>query len=77
MEIPPLRELIPAQQSFVVGLSNDMIGYIIPKSEWDTKKPYLYHQHDSPYGEVNSLGPETAPILHAEIAEMLEDLVIC
>ncbi|NND34372.1 MAG: hypothetical protein HKN76_17440 [Saprospiraceae bacterium] len=73
VEIPPLRHLLPATHNFVVGLSNDMIGYIIPKSEWDEEKPYLYHDHDSPYGEVNSLGPETAPILHNAIVKILED----
>jgi len=73
IEIPPLRELLPTKHTFVVGLSNDMIGYIIPKSEWDEKEPYLYHDHSSPYGEINSMGPETAPVLHKEILEMMRD----
>jgi hypothetical protein len=73
LEIPPLRALLPTPHTFVVGLSNDMVGYIIPKSEWDERKPFLYHQHHSPYGEINSLGPETAPILHRAIVRMMED----
>ncbi len=74
VEIPPLRELLPCKSAFVVGLSNDMIGYIIPKSEWDEHPPYLYHEHDSPYGEINSLGPETAPIIHSEIFHLISDM---
>jgi len=73
IEVPPLRDLLPTPHTFVVGLSNDMIGYIIPKSEWDEKEPYLYHDHSSPYGEINSMGPETAPILHREILQMMND----
>ncbi len=76
VEIPPIREILPGSHHFVVGLSNDMIGYIIPKSEWDVDPPYLYHEHDSPYGEINSLGPETAPLLHKGILEMIEDLEV-
>jgi hypothetical protein len=73
VEVPPLRDILPARHNFVVGLSNDMIGYIIPKSEWDTEAPFLYHAHDAPYGEVNSLGPETAPLQHEAILSLLKD----
>ncbi|MDH3651510.1 MAG: hypothetical protein OEQ53_17640 [Saprospiraceae bacterium] len=73
VEIPPLRTLLPCTSAFVVGLSNDMIGYIIPKSEWDEHPPYIYHSHDAPYGEINSLGPETGPIIHSTIFRMIED----
>lgn len=64
VEQPPLRQLMPGQYRFVFGLANDEIGYIIPKSEWDEKPPYIYGRDDSPYGEGMSLGPETAPRLH-------------
>jgi len=59
---------------FIFGLANDEIGYIIPKSEWDVDKPYLYNSKRDFYGEENSLGPETAPILHREILTILNDL---
>jgi len=36
LEVPPLRELMPGRVKFVLGLANDEIGYILPKSEWDT-----------------------------------------
>jgi hypothetical protein len=70
VEVPPLRELMPGQIKFIFGLANDEIGYIIPKSQWDEKAPYLYHSNRPVYGEINSPGPETAGILHKVIAEM-------
>lgn len=74
IETPPLRELMPGKYRFVIGLSNDEIGYIIPKSEWDVEAPYSYNKDDAPYGEENSIGPETAPILHREFRKILGEL---
>ncbi len=70
LEVPPIRELMPGQIKFVLGLANDAIGYIIPKSEWDRRPPFLYGAQKAPYGEVNSVGPETAQILHRTLSEM-------
>ncbi len=72
LEIPPVREMMSGKYKFVIGLANDEIGYIIPKSQWDVKSPYTYRRKDSPYGEENSLGPETAPVIHANLKKMLE-----
>ncbi len=72
-EIPPLRDFMKGDYNFVFGMANDMVGYIIPKSQWDTKAPFTYHNHDAPYGEVNSLGPETAPVLHSTIVQVLHE----
>ncbi|GAB3260094.1 hypothetical protein GCM10027347_24160 [Larkinella harenae] len=74
VETPPLRSLMPGNYKFVIGLANDELGYIIPKSEWDTEAPYNYNSKDRPYGEINSTGPETAPILYRAMAELLRDL---
>jgi len=74
LEVPPIREMMPGKYKFVIGLANDEIGYIIPKSQWDVKAPYTYNRKDSPYGEENSLGPETAPTLHRNLKEMLLEL---
>lgn len=74
VEIPPLREIMPGEYKFVFGLANDMIGYIIPKSHWDDEPPYLYGDDRETYGETNSLGPETAPILHDELKVLLEEI---
>jgi hypothetical protein len=70
VEIPPLRELMPGGVKFVFGLANDEIGYIIPKSHWDRKPPYLYGSAKGVYGEINSVGPECAPTLHAAFREL-------
>jgi hypothetical protein len=74
VEVPSIREIMPGKYKFVLGLANDEIGYIIPKSEWDRKKPYTYGRDNRPYGEENSLGPETAPILHRKLQEMMVEL---
>jgi hypothetical protein len=74
IETPPLRSLMPGEYQFVLGLANDQIGYIIPKSEWDEKPPYLYGEEKSPYGEVNSVGPETAPLIYQNLKSLLEEL---
>ena len=70
VEVPAIRALLPGRVKFVFGLANDEIGYIIPQSEWDEKPPYLYGSAKCVYGEVNSLGPATAPKLHAAIREL-------
>ena len=74
IETPPLRELMRGKYKFVVGLSNDMVGYIIPKSQWDDEEPNTYGRSSSPYGEENSLGPETAPTIYKAVVECLEKL---
>ncbi len=65
LETPPLRELLPGRVKFIFGLANDEIGYIIPRSEFDRKPPFLYDSKKAPYGEINSVGPETAARIHA------------
>ena len=73
VETPPLRELMSGEFRFAFGLANDEIGYIIPKSQWDVKAPFVYR--DKPYyGEENSMGPETAPAVYRELAKMIEEL---
>lgn len=75
IEVPSIREMMAGKYKFIFGLTNDEIGYIIPKSQWDVKAPYTYGRKDgSPYGEVNSLGSGTAPALHRNIKEMLNEL---
>ena len=74
IEIPPIREMMPGKYKFVLGLANDEIGYIIPKSQWDEKAPYTYGRDNSPYGEENSLGPNTAGVIHGNLKEMLKEL---
>lgn len=74
LEIPPLQDKMKGPYKFYFGLSNDEIGYIIPKSEWDAKDPWLYLDENDTYGEENSLGPETSPILYEALSRLLEKL---
>ena len=73
IELPVAREMMSGDYKFIIGMGNDELGYIIPKSEWDKKNPYMYGMEESPYGESNSLGPDTAPILHQEIKQLIEE----
>lgn len=73
VEIPSVRSRMGGKYKFVIGLANDEIGYIVPKSQWDEKAPFTYGRDSAPYGEVNSLGPETGPILHTELMKLLTE----
>ncbi|REG94244.1 hypothetical protein [Algoriphagus antarcticus] len=73
LEVPTIQSQIPGQFKFFAGMSNDMVGYIIPKSQWDEVAPYTYENQDRPYGEVNSLGPETAPKIHSSVIKILKE----
>jgi len=72
VEVPPLRELMQGDINFVIGLANDEVGYMMPKTHWDTKAPFTYGRKKGMYGEVNSLGPDTGPEVYRQ-ARMLID----
>jgi hypothetical protein len=44
----PIREMMPGRYKFVLGLANDEIGYIIPKSQWDVRRPFAYNRKRRP-----------------------------
>jgi hypothetical protein len=69
---PGIYDQMPGPHRMIIGLANDELGYIIPKRQWDEKPPYCYGRKSAPYGEVNSLGPDTAPVLCKAFAEMLK-----
>jgi len=75
VEVPPLRDAMEAKarMAMVIGLANDQIGYIIPKSQWDVEAPFVYNGKDQ-YGEENSAGPEVGPIIHRESMQMLNEM---
>jgi hypothetical protein len=60
---PAIYKQLRGPYRMLIGLANDEIGYIIPKRQWDEKPPFCYGRKTSQYGERNSLGPDTAPIL--------------
>ena len=57
----------------MVNLANDAIGYIIPKSEWDEDAPWIYGENEETYGEVVSLGPNTALIIYENLVKLIEE----
>lgn len=72
VETPPLRTFMEAnaKMGLVIGLANDEIGYIIPKSQWDNEAPWTYGT-DNQYGEENSGGPEVGPAIYHAAVELL------
>ncbi len=60
---PGIYAQMKSKHKIIVGLANDEIGYILPKRQWDATAPFCYGRKKAQYGEENSLGPETGPIL--------------
>jgi hypothetical protein len=73
VEVPPLRSAMRGRVNMMVNLANDALGYIIPKSEWDNRSPYLYGAEEMTYGEIVSAGPETGPLLHRAFLDLFAD----
>jgi hypothetical protein len=59
----PVMQILPGEKALVLGLANDEVGYIIPKRQWDRVAPFCYGRTSSQYGEINSCGPDVAPIV--------------
>ena len=60
---PAIYPQMKGKYKMLIGLANDEIGYIIPKRQWDEQKPYCYGLKNAQYGEINSCGPNVAPVL--------------
>jgi hypothetical protein len=69
---PGLYKQLRGPHRMLIGLANDEIGYIIPKRQWDEKPPFCYGRQKAQYGEENSVGPETAPLLCRAFKELVE-----
>lgn len=76
VEDPPIRYFMPGRTKFVFGLANDEVGYIIPKTQFDREPPYLYGAKKAPYGEVNSVGPDVAGVIHSALLEMSQGFMM-
>ncbi len=68
---PGIHAALASKYPLVIGLGNDEIGYIIPKRQWDEQSPYCYGLKQAQYGEINSCGPETAPIICATLRSLV------
>lgn len=67
---PAIYKQMKGPYRMIVGLANDEVGYVIPKRQWDEKAPFCYKRSKSQYGEENSLGPDTAPLLCKAFEEL-------
>lgn len=76
---PIITEHMTGQYKFIIGLANDEIGYIIPANDfvplvrtdtyWDEGMHRILGKEL--YGESNSVGPRTAPIIAGAMENML------
>jgi len=69
---PAIYKQMPGPYRMLIGLANDEIGYIIPKRQWDEKPPFCYGRKQAQYGEINSVGPDAAPILCETFKKLIE-----
>ena len=67
---PAIKNMMRAPFRMLFGLADDEIGYIIPVAEWDNKAPWLQNAPKRWYGEVNSIGPEAAPIIARTLQQL-------
>lgn len=70
---PSVVELLPGPKWLLFGLANDEIGYIIPKRQWDADAPFCYGRTKTQYGEINSCGPNIAPIVMRALARRVSE----
>jgi hypothetical protein len=70
-----IKRLMTAPVRMLFGLANDEIGYIIPKAQWDEKPPFTFGAQKRWYGEVNSVGPEAAPLIASAFQRLLAGAV--
>lgn len=75
-----LKDLSNAKHTFVVGLCNDELGYIVPENDFylDSKLPYINGGHDrfdrNHYEETNSTGPKTAQTLLESMDKLISSV---
>jgi hypothetical protein len=63
--------VLSSEYKLVLGLANDEIGYVIPRSQWDARKPFAYGRAEDQYGEINSVGPSASARLADALARLL------
>jgi hypothetical protein len=67
---PGIYDQMKSKHRMLIGLANDELGYIIPKRQWDAKEPFCYGLKKAQYGEVNSVGPDAAPVICKTFKEL-------
>ncbi len=66
-EEPPLLDLVPGRVKAVVGLADDELGCVIPKTEWNEWPPYAYGLPLPQYGEAMSASFDLGPLIHEAV----------
>ncbi len=69
----PIKQILAGKKIMILGLANDEVGYIVPKRQWDVEPPFCYGRTSSQYGEVNSVGPDTARHLMEALADRVNE----
>lgn len=70
---PAIYAQLKGKHRMLIGLANDELGYFVPKRQWDEKAPFCYGLKKAQYGEVNSVGPEAAPIICGVFKSLVAD----
>jgi hypothetical protein len=72
---PVLMEHMAGRYNFIIGLANDEIGYIIPANDFVPLQGLGAGEHrisgKKLYGEENSVGPATAPIIARAVMDAI------
>lgn len=79
---PVITQHMTGKYNIIIGLANDDLGYIIPADDFIPLQKVNdfwgagVHRvtGESPYGEINSVGPSTAPILAQALVDILKQL---
>lgn len=69
---PAIYDQLRSKHRMLIGLANDELGYFVPKRQWDEKAPFCYGLKKAQYGEMNSVGPEAAPIICKTFKELVK-----
>lgn len=69
----PICRILTGKKIMILGLANDELGYILPKRQWDVSPLYRYGGTSPQYGEVNSVGPDTAVHLMEALADRVKE----
>jgi hypothetical protein len=69
---PAIYDQLKSRHRMLIGLANDELGYFIPKRQWDEKEPFCYGLKKAQYGEMNSVGPDAAPVICNTFKELVK-----
>lgn len=71
---PTIVQSYGTRKWMLFGLANDEVGYLIPKRQWDSRKPYAYGLNKSQYGEMNSCGEDATAVVMRGFAKCAKEV---